>query len=68
METPDIFSFFEEATATWQYILVDPLTLDAVIIDPVLDYNLASGDVSTVTADRLLAFIQERGLHVARIL
>lgn len=67
-ETPDVFSFFEKTTATWQYILVDPHTLEAAVIDSVLDYNPASGEILTATADGLLAFIEERQLHVTRIL
>ncbi|GJE94967.1 Metallo-hydrolase/oxidoreductase [Phanerochaete sordida] len=67
-ETPAIHSFFEKVTGTWQYVLVDPATSEAVILDPVLDYDPASGTISTKTADRLLAFVEEQGLKVTRIL
>ena len=67
-ETPTIHSFFEKVTDTWQYVLVDPKTSEAAILDPVLDYDPASGTVSTQSADRLLAFIAQQSLKVTRIL
>ena len=67
-ETPNVFPFFEKATSTWQYIVVDPKTAEAVIIDPVLDYDPASGAVTTTTADGLVSFIEHNGLKVTRIL
>ena len=67
-ETPNVFPFFEKATSTWQYIVVDPKTAEAVIIDPVLDYDPASGAVTTTTADGLVSFIEHNGMKVTRIL
>lgn len=63
-----MFTFFEKATSTWQYIVIDPKTAEAVIIDPVLDYDPASGAVSTSTADGLISFIEHNNLKVTRIL
>ncbi|KAK7045572.1 hypothetical protein VNI00_007404 [Paramarasmius palmivorus] len=65
---PDIYSFFEKQTSSWQHVLVDPQSSEGVIIDPVLDYNPASGAVSTETADGLLGFIDQQGLKIRRIL
>jgi len=42
--------------------------LEAVIIDPVLDYDPASGTLSSKTADQLLAFCEQQGLKVHHIL
>lgn len=67
-QTPTIFSFFENATGTWQYIIADTHTSQAAIIDPVLDYDPASGTISTKSADDLLQFIKENGLNVTHIL
>lgn len=67
-ETPTVFTFFEKATSTWQYIVVDPKTSEAVIIDPVLDYDPASGVISTATADGLVSFVEHNSLKVIRIL
>ncbi|RDL34307.1 Uncharacterized protein BP5553_07435 [Venustampulla echinocandica] len=65
---PDIYACFEAVTATWQYIVADPQTRDAVVIDSVLDFNPASNQISTDTADGLLGLILEYNLTVTRIL
>ncbi|KAG6845396.1 hypothetical protein H0H87_009743 [Tephrocybe sp. NHM501043] len=51
-----------------QYLVAEPVTLQAVVIDPVLDYDITTGTISTATADCILTFIKERGLKVCRIL
>ncbi|PSS37817.1 hypothetical protein PHLCEN_2v285 [Hermanssonia centrifuga] len=66
--TPTVYCFFEKATSTWQYIVADEQTSEAVIIDPVLDYDPASGGISTKTADGLVAFVTHHGLRISHIL
>ncbi|OBZ68185.1 Glyoxylase B2 [Grifola frondosa] len=66
--TPTVYTFFEKATSTWQYIVVDPESLEALVIDPVLDYEASSGTISTETADGLISFIENNDLTVTRIL
>ncbi|CZR70172.1 probable metallo-beta-lactamase domain protein [Phialocephala subalpina] len=65
---PIIHSIFETKTGTWQYLVADPSTLSAVIIDPVLDYDPVSQVISTDTADSLLSMVSEEGYKVDRIL
>jgi glyoxylase-like metal-dependent hydrolase (beta-lactamase superfamily II) len=65
---PTIHDVFESKTGTWQYVVADPSTLTAVIIDPVLDYDPATQVVTTHTADSLLSLINEKGYKVDRIL
>ncbi|TEB23410.1 Metallo-hydrolase/oxidoreductase [Coprinellus micaceus] len=65
---PNVYSFFESATSTWQYIVTDPTTKKAVIVDPVLDFNAASGAITTKTADGLLGFVKENGFEVIMLL
>lgn len=65
---PDVFSRFEPVTATWQYIVADPATRDAVIIDSVIDFNPVSNQISTQTADSLLSLVSEKNLTVTHIL
>ncbi|KAJ7178534.1 Metallo-hydrolase/oxidoreductase [Mycena crocata] len=67
-DSPTVYSFFEKQTSTWQYIVSDPLTLESAIIDSVLDYEPASGTISTTTADGILSFIRQRGLNIKYIL
>lgn len=64
----DIHDVFETKTSTWQYVVADPSTLKAVIIDPVLDYDPATQVVATHTADALLSMVKEHGYKVERIL
>ena len=68
MTPPDITAFFDEATNTVSYLVVDPDTRDAAIIDPVLDYDAASGEVDTASADRMLVAVKARGLRVKLVL
>ncbi len=51
-----------------QYLISDPATSHAVLVDTVLDYDPASGKVSTESADKLLAFIEKKNLKILRIL
>ena len=68
MSTPNVTAFFDEATFTVSYIVVDPESNHAVVIDPVLDFDPVSGRTSAASADALLGFIAERGLDVDWIL
>lgn len=68
VQEPVIHDIFENKTSTWQYVVADPNTLKAVIIDPVLDYDPATLTVSTESADALLALVAEKGYKVERIL
>lgn len=61
---PVIRSFFDEATNTVSHLVADPISKDAAIIDPVLDYDPASGMVDTASADRILAAVQEAGYRL----
>ncbi|KAJ5168809.1 Glyoxylase B2 [Penicillium canariense] len=65
---PKIHHVFEAKTGTWQYIVADPATRTAVIIDPVLDYDAATQTITTGSADALLALVQANGYRVERIL
>lgn len=63
---PTIQPFFHADSGTVSYVVSD--TESAVIIDSVLDFNLASGQVSTQSADAIVAYVQERALSVHWIL
>jgi glyoxylase-like metal-dependent hydrolase (beta-lactamase superfamily II) len=63
-----VASFFHAPTNTWSHIVSDPDTRVAVIIDPALDFDLATARVSTPFAQRLLAYVRERALRVEWIL
>lgn len=65
---PDVTGFYEARTGSIQYVVADPATGRCAIIDPVLDYDEKSGSTATVEADRLLAFIEEKGYALEWIL
>jgi glyoxylase-like metal-dependent hydrolase (beta-lactamase superfamily II) len=65
---PDVRAFFDQPTNTISYLVIDPETKAAAIIDSVLDYDHRSGRVGTSAADRLLAAVQAGGLDVQWIL
>lgn len=64
----EIKHFFDSATGTFTYLLIDEASGETAIIDPLLDFNLSSGVVSTESADTLIAFIKARSLTVKFIL
>ncbi len=55
-------------TGTWSYVVADPRTREAALIDPVLDYDAASGRTSTVSAETLLADVDANGYRVRWLL
>ena len=61
-------SFFHADTSTWSHVVHDPATQVAAIIDPVLDFDPASGHVGVVSAQQILAHVRELGLHVEWLL
>ena len=67
-QEPVVHDIYEEKTGTWQYIVADPSTLEAVIIDPVLDYDSASSEILTTTADSLLDMVHQNKYKVQMIL
>ncbi len=65
---PHIAAFFDEATFTVSYLVGDPATHRAVVIDPVLDFDPASGKIDTGSADRILAAAQDEGWDITMVL
>jgi glyoxylase-like metal-dependent hydrolase (beta-lactamase superfamily II) len=64
----DIKAYFDPATFTYSYIVVDPSSKQAAIIDPVLDFDPASGKITTTSADHLVEHVAREGLQVDYIL
>ncbi|QFR33838.1 MBL fold metallo-hydrolase [Ancylobacter sp. TS-1] len=57
-------AFFDEPTNTASYVIHDPATGRAAVVDSVLDFDAASGRTSTASADAIIAFVKARGLTV----
>lgn len=60
--------FFDPDTYTLTYLVIDPQTKDTVIIDPVLDFDPASGQVSDNSIAQVLNYIDKEQLNVRAIL
>lgn len=63
-----IQDFYHPATYTLTFVVFDPETRDAVIIDPVLDYNPLGSQTSTESVEQVAAFIDEHKLRVHYVL
>lgn len=61
---PVIEAYFDEPTNTVSYLVSDPETKKAMVIDPVLDYDHKGGTVDTASVERILADARERGLTI----
>jgi len=68
MPAPFVLPFFDEATFTVTYLVGDQATKQAAVIDPVLDFDPASGRISTASADAVLAAAREGGWSVKLVL
>ena len=68
MTKPHVEAFFDEDTFTVSYVVSDPETRKAAIIDSVLDYDPASGRTSTKSADAILDYLRREDLSVDLIL
>lgn len=67
-QQPTVHALFETQTGTWQYVVADPTTSAAVIIDPVLDYDRTARAVATASADALLSLVEQKRYRVDMIL
>ncbi len=63
-----IKTFYDPTTSTLTYVVYDEESRDAVIVDPVLDYDPLASQTSTESADAVLAFVRDEALRVHYIL
>ncbi len=61
---PEIQTFFDEPTNTASYVVWDPGTRHAAIIDSVLDFDYASGTIFYASADKIRDFVTAQKLEV----
>ena len=66
--TPHVKAFFDEGTFTASYVVHDPVTRVAAVIDSVLDFDQSSGRTSFESADAMIAYVETETLNVEWLL
>ncbi len=61
---PEVLPFFEKSSSTFSYIAVDTETNKCAVIDSVLNFDYASGQIGYDSADQIIACIEKRQLEV----
>ena len=62
--SPDIKAFFDHDSNTVSYVVADPATKKAAIIDSVLDFDYAAGTIGYDHADQIIAYVVAQKLTV----
>src|SRR3546814_5619038 len=65
---PDVLPFRHTGSGTWSYLVLDPDGGEAALVDPVLDYDAASGRTGTQSAQALVDAVRDRGASVRWLL
>lgn len=65
---PTVTPFHHPPTGSWTYVVADPATGAAAVVDTVLDYDWRSGRTGTASADAVVAHCRANGLRVHWIL
>ncbi len=68
MVHPDIQHFYDEQTGSLSYVVSDPETKSAAVIDPVLGYSAVSGRIDKSGAQKILDYIKAESLALEWIL
>lgn len=68
MTKPDLKAFFDEATFTVSYVVIDPDTKVCAVVDSVLDYDPASGRTNRRSADEIIKYIKDKDLKLEWVL
>lgn len=66
--SPDVIGFYEPDTGSIQYLVSDPVTKSAAIIDAVWNFNPQHARTSTGSIDQVLQVVEDQGLDVIWIL
>ncbi|MEO5612849.1 MAG: MBL fold metallo-hydrolase [Sphingomicrobium sp.] len=68
MTDPTIRAFFDEPTKTVTYLVWDSASGCGVVIDPVLDFDPASGEVDTESVEEVLGAAASDGVRIEWVL
>ena len=61
---PEVTAFFDEPTNTISYVVKDPASNACAVVDSVMDIDYAAGRITYDGADKIIAFVKEKGLTV----
>lgn len=64
----EVTGFYEEDTGSIQYVVSDPATKKAALIDVVMGFDPKAAQTDTAQADRILSHVRDRGLTVEWVL
>jgi len=65
---PEVTPFFDPETFSYSYVVNDPATRKGIVIDPVHNFDPASGALKTTSADEIIQFVREQQLDVQWVL
>lgn len=65
---PDVSTFYDKATNTFSYLIKDPSSNSCAVVDPVLDFDYASGNISYEGADTIVDAIRKADLMLEVII
>lgn len=68
MQQPVVHAFFEPQSFTYSYLVWDPQSKEAAVIDPALEFDATSGSIGTSLADQIIAQVKQYNLTVQWLL
>ncbi len=68
MAKPEVKAFFHADTSTWSYVVSDPATARAAVIDAVLDFDYKSGRTGTGSVQAIIDYVRDHDLQVEWVL
>ena len=68
MATPVVTPFFHASSNTWSYVVRDPASQEAAVVDAVLDFDASAARTATASARALVDHVAREGLDVRWLL
>ena len=62
--SPAVEAFFDPETNTISYVVKDPNSNSCAVVDSVMDINYAAGRITFENADKIIAYIKDKGLKL----
>ena len=61
---PKVSAFYDATSGTFSYVVQDPSSSACAIIDPLLDFDLNSGELQHRSADAIVRYVESKRLQV----